>query len=180
LSFVPSYWRCMGQGLNLGFDLSWIRSWWVSQAYEWTTLTADERASVKSQYAAAGIKLVVSAFGATDVPTSSNADPIATANTMAAWVKQYNLDGIDVDYEVCVTHYCILEFDYQRVLLRTLMLSTPAMARRKLGLSISRSSWGRNFLRDSIFLPMHVSNLFCTHLWIQSDVNILSSAVAPW
>ncbi|KXN87412.1 hypothetical protein AN958_08843 [Leucoagaricus sp. SymC.cos] len=69
------------------------------KAYEWTTLTASQRSSIKSQYAAAGIKLIVSVFGSTDVPTTTNADPIATANTMAAWVKQYNLDGIDVDYE---------------------------------------------------------------------------------
>jgi chitinase len=39
-------------------------------------------------------------FGSSDAPTSSGADPIATANTMAAWVKQYGLDGVDVDYEV--------------------------------------------------------------------------------
>ncbi|EEB90369.1 hypothetical protein MPER_11432, partial [Moniliophthora perniciosa FA553] len=38
-------------------------------------------------------------FGATDAPTSSGADPIKTANTMAAWVKQYDLDGVDIDYE---------------------------------------------------------------------------------
>jgi len=38
-------------------------------------------------------------FGATDAPTSTGADPIATANTMAAWVKQFGLDGVDVDYE---------------------------------------------------------------------------------
>ncbi|PFH51774.1 glycoside hydrolase family 18 protein [Amanita thiersii Skay4041] len=69
------------------------------KAYSWTTLTATERASIKSQYAAAGIKLIVSAFGATDVPTTSGADPVATANSFAAWVKQYSLDGIDVDYE---------------------------------------------------------------------------------
>ncbi|KAF9266947.1 glycoside hydrolase [Marasmius fiardii PR-910] len=69
------------------------------KAYEWTTLTAADRASIKSQYNAAGIKLVVAVFGATDVPTTTGADPIKTANTMAAWVKQYNLDGIDVDYE---------------------------------------------------------------------------------
>ncbi|KAF8202263.1 glycoside hydrolase [Pholiota molesta] len=69
------------------------------KAEEWTTLTASQRSSIKSQYAAAGIKLVVSVFGSTDVPTSSGADPIATANTMAAWVIQYDLDGIDVDYE---------------------------------------------------------------------------------
>ncbi|KIP08831.1 glycoside hydrolase family 18 protein [Phlebiopsis gigantea 11061_1 CR5-6] len=69
------------------------------KAEEWASLTAAQRTSIKSQYAAAGIKLVVSVFGSTDVPTSSGADPIATANTMAAWVKQYDLDGIDVDYE---------------------------------------------------------------------------------
>jgi hypothetical protein len=30
-----------------------------------------------------------------------DADQIATANTMAAWVIQNGVDGIDVDYEVC-------------------------------------------------------------------------------
>ncbi|KAF8588811.1 glycoside hydrolase family 18 protein [Ramaria rubella] len=69
------------------------------KAEEWTQLTAAQRSSIKSQYAAAGIKLVVSVFGSTDAPTSSGADPIATANTMAAWVKEFDLDGIDVDYE---------------------------------------------------------------------------------
>lgn len=69
------------------------------KAQEWTSLSASQRSSIKSQYAAAGIKLVVSAFGSTDVPTTTGADPVATANNFAAWVKQYDLDGIDVDYE---------------------------------------------------------------------------------
>ncbi|KAG6891587.1 hypothetical protein C0992_002625 [Termitomyces sp. T32_za158] len=69
------------------------------QAKEWTTLTDAQRATVKSQYAAAGIRLIVSVFGATDAPTSNGADPIATANTFAAFVLQYDLDGVDVDYE---------------------------------------------------------------------------------
>ncbi|KAG7444943.1 glycoside hydrolase [Guyanagaster necrorhizus] len=68
-------------------------------AYEWTTLTSSERSAVKSEYAAAGISLIVSAFGSTDVPTTTGADPVATANTMAAWVIEYDLDGIDIDYE---------------------------------------------------------------------------------
>lgn len=62
-------------------------------------MTPTQRSSIKSEYAAAGIKLVVSVFGSSDVPTTINADPIATANTMAAWIKKYDLDGIDVDYE---------------------------------------------------------------------------------
>ena len=43
---------------------------------------------------------MVSVFGSTDVPTTTNADPTSTANTIAAWVKEYGLDGVDVDYEV--------------------------------------------------------------------------------
>ncbi|KAI0073512.1 glycoside hydrolase family 18 protein [Panus rudis PR-1116 ss-1] len=87
------------KGYNV-FALSFLLlegAWDNAQA--WTTLSASERASIKSQYAAAGIKLIVSVFGATDVPTSSGADPVKTANTVAAWVKQYSLDGVDVDYE---------------------------------------------------------------------------------
>ncbi|KAF7370598.1 Glycoside hydrolase family 18 protein [Mycena sanguinolenta] len=69
------------------------------KAEEWTTYTAAQRATIKSQFAAAGIKLMVSAFGSTDVPTSSGVNPVTMATTMANWVIQYNLDGIDVDYE---------------------------------------------------------------------------------
>ena len=73
----------------------------ADKALEWSEqLTADQRTSVKADYVAAGISLIVSAFGSTDAPTSTGADPTSTANTMAAWVKEFDLDGIDVDYEV--------------------------------------------------------------------------------
>ena len=72
----------------------------MDQAENWEGLSAAQRSAIKSQYSAAGIKLMVSAFGSTEQPTTSGTDPIATANTMADWVIQYGLDGIDVDYEV--------------------------------------------------------------------------------
>ena len=72
----------------------------ADQAQEWASLTSSQRTTIKSQYAAAGISLLVSLFGSTESPTSSGFDPVDTANTMAAWVKQYDLDGVDVDYEV--------------------------------------------------------------------------------
>ncbi|OSD02935.1 glycoside hydrolase family 18 protein [Trametes coccinea BRFM310] len=87
------------QGYNV-FALSFLlTSGPADKALEWTQLDASDRSTVKSQYAAAGVSLIVSAFGSTDAPTSSGADPTSTANTMAAWVKQFDLDGIDVDYE---------------------------------------------------------------------------------
>ena len=66
----------------------------------WASLTAEERNTTKAEYNDAGIALMVSVFGSTDTPTSSGADPNSTASTMAAWVIEYGLDGIDVDYEV--------------------------------------------------------------------------------
>ncbi|KAI0034855.1 glycoside hydrolase family 18 protein [Vararia minispora EC-137] len=89
----------MVKGFNV-FALSFLLlSGAADQAVEWTLISASDRAKIKSQYTAAGISIVVSAFGSTDTPTSTNADPIKTANAMAAWVKEYNVDGIDVDYE---------------------------------------------------------------------------------
>ncbi|KAJ3824381.1 glycoside hydrolase family 18 protein [Lentinula raphanica] len=68
-------------------------------ALAWTQLTPTERTTIKAEYAAAGIKLIVSLFGSTDAPTTNGADPIETANTMADWAIQFDLDGVDVDYE---------------------------------------------------------------------------------
>ena len=45
-----------------------------------------------------GIKLLVSAFGATEFPTSAGKDPIATANSLAEFVLRNNLDGVDIDW----------------------------------------------------------------------------------
>ncbi|KZT29059.1 glycoside hydrolase family 18 protein [Neolentinus lepideus HHB14362 ss-1] len=87
------------QGYNV-FILSFLLASGPSdQASSWASLTATERSQIKSSYAAAGIRLIVSAFGATETPTSSGTDPVSAANTMAAWVKKYDVDGIDVDYE---------------------------------------------------------------------------------
>ncbi|KAJ7180661.1 glycoside hydrolase family 18 protein [Mycena filopes] len=69
------------------------------KAAEWTELSAADRATIKAQYNAAGIKLMVSAFGSTDQPTTSGLNPVTLATTMANWVIQWGLDGIDVDYE---------------------------------------------------------------------------------
>lgn len=74
----------------------------ADQAAEWQEITADQRSTIKSQYSAAGISLMVAGFGSTEQPTTAGANAASTASTMAAWVKQYDLDGLDVDYEVRV------------------------------------------------------------------------------
>ncbi|KAF8327704.1 glycoside hydrolase superfamily [Cantharellus anzutake] len=88
------------QGFNV-FILSFLLASGTAadQAQEWASLDQSARSSIKSAYSDAGIQMMVSAFGSTDSPTSAGYDAVLTANSMASWVKSYNLDGIDVDYE---------------------------------------------------------------------------------
>ncbi|KAG1828283.1 glycoside hydrolase family 18 protein [Suillus variegatus] len=80
-------------GFNV-FALSFLVEYGAAdQAQEWEELTAAQRSSILSEYDAAGISLIVSLFGSTETPTSSGYDPIDTANTMAAWVIEYGLQG---------------------------------------------------------------------------------------
>jgi chitinase len=72
----------------------------VDEAQNWQELTASQRTTYVQEYNAAGISLVVSGFGSTETPTSSGVDAVTAANTMAAWVIEYGVNGIDVDYEV--------------------------------------------------------------------------------
>lgn len=74
----------------------WLLEGPADQAIAWLETSAADQAALLESYHAAGISLVVSAFGSTDIPTTSNADPTATANNLAAWVKANGLDGVDV------------------------------------------------------------------------------------
>ena len=72
----------------------------ADQADAWARLSDAQRATHKADYKAHDITLLVSAFGSTDAPTTHGKDPTNLAESMAEWVKAFNLDGIDVDYEV--------------------------------------------------------------------------------
>ncbi|KAL8292192.1 hypothetical protein RQP46_001658 [Phenoliferia psychrophenolica] len=77
----------------------WLASGAADMAQGWMQLSADARAAIKKDYAANGIKLLVTAFGETDTPTSSGEDPATTATALAKFVTDYDLDGCDIDYE---------------------------------------------------------------------------------
>jgi hypothetical protein len=50
----------------------------LAYIYPRVSIGAAARASIKSAYAAAGIKLMISAFGSTDAPTSGGYDPVSS------------------------------------------------------------------------------------------------------
>lgn len=72
----------------------------ADQAQAWTQLTPAQRGELKAGYEAANITLLVSAFGSTEAPTTDGRDAKTMAENMAGWVKEWGVDGIDVDYEV--------------------------------------------------------------------------------
>lgn len=82
-----------------------ILAFWLSDtgaadnAALWESLTQDQQTTVLQAYKAAGIELMVSAFGSTDQPITAGKDPVALAQKLAAWVKKNNLAGVDIDLE---------------------------------------------------------------------------------
>lgn len=42
---------------------------------------------------------MIAAFGSTDQPTTGGADAKEVAQRLASFVMEYNLDGVDIDYE---------------------------------------------------------------------------------
>ena len=59
----------------------------------------DIRTNLKNRYAKAGIKMMVSAFGATENPTSQRLDAVTCADNLASYVIRNQLDGVDIDWE---------------------------------------------------------------------------------
>jgi len=80
--------------VNLAF---WTSGWIADAAGDWKALDLATKTTYIKKFHDAGIKLLVSAFGATENPTDK--DPVALGNTLAAFVKDNLLDGIDLDWE---------------------------------------------------------------------------------
>jgi chitinase len=55
--------------------------------------------NLKKRYNDAGVKIMISAFGATEFPTSAGRDPTETAKALSSFVRDNNLDGVDIDWE---------------------------------------------------------------------------------
>lgn len=95
---APPFWNITGFNVfNLAF---WTVKFGVADnAAKFAAKSACDKKWFKSRYAGAGIKLMVSVFGATDTPQSLGKDPTALGKTIAQFVKDNGLDGVDVDYE---------------------------------------------------------------------------------
>lgn len=95
---APPYWNITGFNVfNLAF---WTVKFGVADnAQKFAAKSDADKKWFKSRYAGAGMKLMVSVFGATDTPQSLGKNATTLGKTIAAFVKKNGLDGVDVDYE---------------------------------------------------------------------------------
>ncbi|KAJ3205272.1 hypothetical protein HDU82_005308 [Entophlyctis luteolus] len=82
--------------VNLAF---WLSSGPADAAYTWSTMDQTTKTQILNKLHSSGKLLLVSAFGATEFPTTGGLDPITTAMNLATFVKANQLDGCDIDYE---------------------------------------------------------------------------------
>ncbi|KAF9077607.1 glycoside hydrolase superfamily [Rhodocollybia butyracea] len=87
------------QGVNVVIMSFLLSTGAADMAHNWAIMGKDAQSAIKDKYKAAGIKLLVSAFGSTEKPTTSGTNPTELAQTMATWVKENQVDGIDIDWE---------------------------------------------------------------------------------
>jgi hypothetical protein len=62
--------------------------------------TNDEiQKNLKKKYNDNNIKILISAFGSSELPTTAKIDALSCAKKLADFVLGNNLDGVDIDYE---------------------------------------------------------------------------------
>eukprot|EP01088_Endostelium_zonatum_P007155 TRINITY_DN19331_c0_g1_i1.p1 TRINITY_DN19331_c0_g1~~TRINITY_DN19331_c0_g1_i1.p1 ORF type:complete len:325 (-),score=70.54 TRINITY_DN19331_c0_g1_i1:30-1004(-) len=72
---------------------------YVSTQNPWGQNNTVIRQKWMQAYHSAGIKVLVSAFGSTDFPTTEGVDPVQCGEKLAQFVIDCDLDGVDLDWE---------------------------------------------------------------------------------
>ena len=63
-----------------------------------TASSSEVQKGIRKRFNDNGIKIMVSAFGATEMPTSRGFNATTCGTNLAKFVKANNLDGADADY----------------------------------------------------------------------------------
>eukprot|EP01117_Protostelium_nocturnum_P016364 TRINITY_DN6468_c0_g1_i1.p1 TRINITY_DN6468_c0_g1~~TRINITY_DN6468_c0_g1_i1.p1 ORF type:complete len:362 (-),score=107.75 TRINITY_DN6468_c0_g1_i1:137-1222(-) len=81
--------------INIAF---WMSNGPSDMAQQWASLSDATRNQFIAAYHKAGIKVIISAFGAADAHPSKR-DAAQVARELAAFAIKYKFDGVDIDYE---------------------------------------------------------------------------------
>ena len=65
----------------------------------WGNNNTEVQLGVKKAYNDAGVKILISAFGATQFPTTYYVSPVECGYALGKFVLDNHLDGADIDWE---------------------------------------------------------------------------------
>jgi hypothetical protein len=89
------FWSCAGAPLDIALLWHKIGDYGIQGL---GTTTSEIQAAIRKKYNDNGIKILVSAFGATEFPTSAGMDPVKCGHDLGQFVLDNNLDGADADW----------------------------------------------------------------------------------
>ena len=92
-----AFWSCNNGPLDVAVVWQNI-STYVGENNPWGTTNQQIQLGMKKIYNDAGIKILVSAFGSTELPTTNYVDPVICATRLGNFVIENNLDGADIDW----------------------------------------------------------------------------------
>ena len=77
----------------------WVQAQSNLKCPEFGNTNEEIWSNLVDRYHSKGMRILVSAFGSTEFPTSGGKDPVATAEKLAQFVLDYQFDGADIDWE---------------------------------------------------------------------------------
>ena len=92
-----TFWTCAAGPVDMA--VVWSNPMNFIGAGEFGSTNDEIRTNMKGNYSSGGVKLLVSAFGATEYPTTSGYNATDCALKLADFVNTNQLDGVDIDYE---------------------------------------------------------------------------------
>ena len=95
---IFAFWSCNSGPLDIA--LAWSKiSGYLGEKNPFGSTDRDVQLGMKKVYNQAGVKILVSAFGATEFPTTGKESAEACGTALGNFVIQNNLDGADIDWE---------------------------------------------------------------------------------
>ena len=95
---IFAFWSCNSGPLDV--SLVWQNlSLYLGQNNPYGKTNEEVQIGARKAYNDGGVKVLVSAFGATEFPTTYYEDPAACGKALAEFVNINHLDGADIDWE---------------------------------------------------------------------------------
>jgi len=90
-----AFWSCAGNPMDIAYLWSKIGDYYLTG---FGTTTAEVQQNIRKKYHQHGVRLLISAFGATEFPTTQGLDAKVCGKKLAQFVIDNHLDGADADW----------------------------------------------------------------------------------